>query len=307
MEEESRPTPNAVQKMNIISLDAAWPVCSYHENSRRRTGETRKDEFDETLKRLAGWSSFPVIAVDGMNGLGKSTLAMSMNREYVKINNIAHHVTSGSEYNHDPLKSLEYIMLQFLESGRNIVWDRCRYSNLIFYYVHHLMYQYRDADLPDVSESKENEIFRHLSELAIATNLLETIEFMENENSVPMIFFVSSDIALVSLSLQRRGSPNDVYNAKERNYQLAQYYAYRYFAKILGCPIFDIARIPMTIGDFHNVLRASIDVPSSTNEDELIHELYNRANYNDESMDVGRIFDCLNSQEETMIYNFSKK
>jgi hypothetical protein len=248
-------------KSAILEVDTKWPICRYLDNSRRNVAPPMKAKpsFDELLSVLDGWSNFNEIAIDGMNGTGKSTLATSMNnRKYLKINFIAPHVTSGSNYNFDILKSYEYMMLQQSTTCENVCWDRCCYSNLIFYYVHQLMFHYREREIP----MDESEVYLFLNNMATSTNLLETITFIESIKHVPIIFIVCKNLKYISISLQNRNSINDIYNSKEYNYQIAQYHVYKYFATILKCPLFDISEIAeynVTLGDFQQAVRRKVD------------------------------------------------
>lgn len=221
--------------------------------------------MEELVRALDGWDRYPEIALDGANGTGKSHLARHLNRTYLKINDLAKRVTCGSEYNHSPIRSLEYMMLQHCTEALNVCWDRCRYSNLIFYYVHQLMYRYRGVELP----LDERVVYPILNEIAVATNLLETVTFLESEKRVPTLFLVNRNLIHVALSLMRRGGLNDLYNAKEYNYQAAQYLVYKYFGKLLNCPVFDLADMideTFTLGDLQQIIRHKIDVPVKTTE-----------------------------------------
>lgn len=248
------------QLERIVTFVPEWPVCRYHVASRRNRTKQGKT-LEELLNALDGWDRYPEIALDGANGTGKSHLARNLNRVYLKINDLAKRVTTGSDYNHSPIRSLEYMMLQHCAKARSYVcWDRCRYSNLIFYYVHQLMYRFRDvAEMP----FDERAIFPILNEIALATNLLETVTFLESEKRVPTLFLVNRNLVHVALSLMRRGGLNDLYNAKEYNYQAAQYLVYKYFGKLLNYPVFDLADMideTFTLGDLQQIVRHKIDV-----------------------------------------------
>lgn len=246
------------------------------------TGTWTRPNIEPTLDQLLaqftrdldGWSAYPMIAVDGMNGVGKTTLCNAMNRTYIKVNCIARDVSAGSDYNHDPIKALRYLWTHVNYKRPNpnesYVWDRCIFSNLIFYFVHYLMERARplngDCALMDM----------YLNELALQCNLMEiirTVRATAKDTICPTIFIVSSDIELVCNNLLHRNSLNDIFNYNQKDYQWAQYHAYRYFAKILGFPLVDIAKFmyaksdnisAYNLSDIQKFLRLCIDCPRKT-------------------------------------------
>lgn len=286
----------------IASYSPRWPICMYAQDSKRykSRSEPSASKLIQTIDLfmpLTGWHTYPEIAIDGMNGTGKSTLIRLMKRHYVKTNEFVPHVTTGSRYNHDMIKSLQYMMLQPNTICENVCWDRCRYSNLCFYYVHYLMYIYRDRVMPTDSA----EVLMHLNQLAISTNLLQTLMVMESIKRTPTIFFVCSDFEMIGEALRRRDTPNDIYNAKELNYQIAQYHAYNYFAEILRYPVFDLAKVfamDMTLGEFHQLLIRKIDTGRtefSVTTPPIEHSTKFNTLYDDIAAD------------ETLIYDYSNK
>ena len=269
-----------VLRSSILDINIEWPICRYLYNSRRNEISIKpKPTFIELLSILDGWNEHNEIAIDGMNGTGKSTLASSMNRTYVKVNSLAPRVTTGSNYNFDIVKSFEYMMLQQSTRCVNVCWDRCAYSNLIFYYVHQLMFHYQERPIP----TEETEVYLFLNNMAHSTNLLETITFVESIKSVPTIFLVCRDLKYIACSLQHRNSLNDVYNSKEYNYQMAQYHVYKYFANILKYPLFDISEIAnygITLGDLQQSIRRKIDVSLKRKFSEINNDDYDDDNNN---------------------------
>lgn len=124
------------------------------------------------------------------------------------------------------------------------------------------MHRYRGVELP----LDERAVYPVLNEMAVATNLLETVTFLESERRVPTLFLVNRNLIHVALSLMRRGGLNDLYNAKEYNYQAAQYLVYKYFGKLLNFPVFDLADMideTFALGDLQQIIRHKIDVPSA--------------------------------------------
>lgn len=188
------------------------------------------------LDQLKGWSEYSEICIDGVNGCGKSSLIKRMNRRNLKINDIQPSITCGPEYNYQPLRSIEYLCMQQSIYCHFSVWDRCAYSNLIFYYVHFLMYEYRDGVIPQDFDS----VLDKLNRLAIQTNLLQTINLMRSIKDIPILFLINSNIDVTACALLQRSGLNDIWNSKEYNYQMAQCHAYKYFAKILNAPLFDV-------------------------------------------------------------------
>lgn len=291
-------------RQRIAETTSRWPICMYSRHSRRHDADSMRrpklstvDQTIDMLVPLSGWNYFPEIAIDGMNGTGKSSLIRMLNRKYLKINEFAPHVTSGSSYNYDMIKSMQYMMLQPTSKCENVCWDRCCYSNLIFYYVHQLMYLYQDRTIP----TDTTEVYMALNTIAVSTNLLQTLTMMENLKRMPTIFIVCRDFALIGEALRHRDTPNDVYNAKELNYQIAQYHVYRYFGEILKFPTFDLVDVFMlglTLGDFHQLLKRHIDTP--TQMFKAITPSIERTTR------LNQALDCM-SVDETLIYDYSSK
>lgn len=174
-----------------------------------------------------------------MNGCGKSTMTAKMNRRYYKINQILPEITNGADYNFYTINGLSYVMEQTLEyanqrlnrrtrngggdedAGKNqytgIVWDRDRYSNLRFYFVHYLMYEYRNGKIPMPEyetlcdpEALTDDIvgvYDKLNALAVQTNLLEILTYFEHlEPSPSALIVVNHDLFSVARTLVRRGN-----------------------------------------------------------------------------------------------------
>lgn len=248
-------------KKRLLDLQINFPTCLYAENSRRRryqcdkhvvnkstmiTNNKQSDLYCYLKTMLHGFNTARVICIDGMNGTGKSTLTSKINRRYCKINDYCPTVTAGSDYNYYIVNAFQYINYQLIQDDcinfkRNdaIVWDRDRYSNLRFYYIHYLMNEYRNRTM---SIDETDEVYEKLNTMALATHLLDTLTFYEKlKPSPPTLVLVCSDLNILGHILLLRGGVSGTVMSKITNYQMAQYHVYRYFAKILGTPILDIA------------------------------------------------------------------
>lgn len=256
-------TDDAIKQ--ILNLNVEWPICSYsHEsrrnNRRRLLPKAVKRSDEQIFNQLNGWHKYPSIAIDGMNGVGKSSLISSLRRKYVKVNLIAPEVTSGSAYNIEPMKSLQYLMASININAVDCAWDRCCYANLMFYFVHYLMAKFKNQRMP----SDINQIYAILNTMAIDVNLPSIVTFIKNIIKTPILFLVCSDISMISMALKHRKTPNDVYNSKEYNYQMAQYHVYCYFAQILDCVLIDINELfelGYTLGDIQEIIAEKVDIP----------------------------------------------
>lgn len=247
----------------IVDFKTTYPNVTYSCISRRNQTKNSIKSVDELLISIVGWSRHNEIAIDGVNGLGKSRLVESLNRQYVKINHLLPQVTSGSGYNYDIFKSIEYIMMPMCLELKNCIWDRCVYSNLIFYFVHYLMSAFRYHDIP----MDHDAIIPIFNKLALDIDLISILTITKQFKDIPTLFFVCRDLNIVAISLFNRGSLNDMWNSTQRNYQAAQYHAYVYFAKVLDIPIFDVVdfnELGMSIGDMQTVIGRLIDVEKST-------------------------------------------
>lgn len=302
---------------SIINYNISIPKCNYVKTSRRYIPnnncfekimhiDNNDSQIDtkpiyEQLKQLDGWNNYTEIAIDGQNGTTKSSLAALLNRKYIKLNELCPDITCGSDYNHRPLKAFDYITYQLLVKSENTVWDRCIFSNMIFYYVHHLMYRFGDTPIP----KDDAIIWPILNTMANDTCLLDTLKFVHTLKRVPTLFLVCSNVDLIGESLRIRGikskSWNDVWNSKEYNYQLGQYHVYRWFGKLLGSPVFDLVdffKEQLSIDDMHLLIasklntrkdvESKIDLPDS--------KVFNEFN------------DIINTfNDDVLIYEYSKK
>lgn len=265
---ESIPVPKqprlitSEEREMIIDLEVPWPICEFHESSKRSnvTSCMRKLTLTDLHVMLDGWNNYPEIAIDGMTGLGKSTILTNMNRGYQKVNMIVPEITKGSSYNYCSAKTAAYLFVSQLSRGENICWDRCRYSNLIFYLVHALMAKYKTRTMPLMTE----EIYDFLGILAVKFNLLEVFEFCESDKTVPTIVLVSSNFAIPSALLIKRGSASDIFNAASQNYLAAQYNVYCFIAKILNFVLIDINDFVdenFSLTELYTFIKQKIDVP----------------------------------------------
>lgn len=253
------------EKRCILGVNTVWPECEYHERSKRRAivdAPSLIDSLAKLVEKLRGLNERHEIAVDGMNGVGKTMLCEKLQgRRYCKINGFAADVTRGSSYNMNPMKAIEYVMIQCLTEvvhrpDLGAVWDRCPYSNLIFYFVHHLMAVYGKDSLVPRQTQPVYEIF---NSLALATGFFHTISYLRSLKDLPIVILVCSDLTMISQALTMRGDINDVYNAKESNYQMAQLHAYTYVGQCIGATVIDIADFVnndgnMTLGDLQSLL-----------------------------------------------------
>lgn len=258
---ELKKSTNEYTAIDILNYNIEYPLCFYSETSRRVNSIASLSLF-EKLKSLDNWNNFDVIAIDGQNGTTKSTLCRALMRISRKINDLMPEITCGSNYNFDPIRSLEYMCMQLSIESHDSVWDRCVYSNLIFYYVHYLIYIFKDQQIPhDISK-----IWPIFNMLAQNTSLLHTIHFCKQLKDIPIIFFVCSDVDYISKSLCQRAvntnNVNDLWNSKEFNYQMAQYHAYVWFGKLLDYPVFDLKDFLQegyNISEIHTMIAAKID------------------------------------------------
>lgn len=211
------------------------------------------DVFDEY-----DFKNTRIICIDGTNGSGKSSTIKKTNRLYFKINSIFPLITNSSSYNYNSINSKRYItvkdILNYLPEAKEvgICWDRDRYSNLRWQYIHQLVHYYSSRG-KIIPTDNEFEVFGVLNNFATRSNLCEILEYHENREDPELtLTFTCRDVLLLSMSLINRALSentcvassvitNDAYNAKEENYLVAQNYVYYWFAKLKGDPCIDIS------------------------------------------------------------------
>lgn len=252
------------------------------------------------------WSEHDEIFIDGQNGLGKSTLVRNLKRHSIKINEFVPHITKGPTYNTSPERAVEYFFLplkiQVLDA---VCWDRCHFSNAIFYMIHYLMAYYEHSTIPmDDLPS----IYAILNTAAESLFFIKIAELAAHFKKAKILFYTCSDIALVCTSLLKRGietnSPNDITNAKEINYQIAQYIVYTWFAKLIKSPCIDMAlfaKVGYTFSDVHTIVASIIDrKPIHAERKIILPDLSN-------SRELHEISQELHFGDHTLLYDMSKK
>jgi hypothetical protein len=328
-EQQEETTLSTEQKIMLTNCEVTWPKVTYSKHAKRiredvddgcvnktfRTLDGRSvyykntDRIDETFaKILSNWSEYPEISIDGMNGLGKSTLIESMKRQYIKVNMIDPSITNGPNYNYDTMVSLQYIVLSSLAKAKNACWDRCPYANLIFYYVHHLMSIYKDKMIP---LDDQDAVFQHFNNLSVQIQLTTILGFFNTYKCIPTLFFICSDLEYIVLSMVDRGNINDVYNAKEYNYQISQYYAYVYFSKLLPqCVLIDVAdyfKLGYTLSEFQQTIISLVDIKGKDGDgggEKIEYEL--TVPSLQASTKVNQILNRIGN-DDTLVYNYTKK
>jgi hypothetical protein len=209
---------------------------------------------------VPNWKNESVICIDGMSGLGKTTLLKSMIRESCKVK--VSGVSKSSFYNFKFFHPFDYIACQSFSVCKNVVWDRSKYSNIIFYLVHALMayYQTKGEQVPnDISI-----IFPILQNIASQYNILDIVEYFERRQSSKNLFLICSDFDFVKEKMKNR-SPLDAWNASNRSYLISQYYCMMFFAKLLKAACLDLKDwfdVGFTLSDVQNYLKIKLDVNS---------------------------------------------
>lgn len=275
-----------IQELTIPTLLVTYHPLSVRNKRKKQESTILLSELMETTKK---WQTYRSIAIDGMNGTGKTTLAKSLERFYIKINEFCPETTHGSEYNYNPIMSFEYLTFprQIKAQDMYFIWDRCEWSNTIFYLVHALMSLYRSqaSDTSLLTDSMANvsiqTINSQLNAIAQDTNLVKSIQYFEQfyhqDNSVSArLFLVCSNLDMIRECLTNRAlkcddtkfSPNDLFNASFVNYQLAQLYVYKYMASLLPnticIDICDYVNDNFSLGDLQYVLKNMIDIPRNS-------------------------------------------
>lgn len=286
-----------------------WPSCNFLEKSDHR-GRVAFDVSRYIDENLSGWQNELEIAIDGLSGGGKSTLLHSLNRTYQKVNNIAIPITQGSDYNHDPLKAMSYLFSQLVcEANEPICWDRSAYSNLIFHYVHLLMAHYleREINVHDVSTN-----FRILNSFAQDLHLIDTLEVVAQHKPMRVLFIVNTDLEIAGINLMRRGTLNDVYNAKEHNYLAAQCLVFMWFAEILKAPCIDLGVCAFsesfTLTDLHDLLRTKLNYKRDDNRQQQTRQ--KPLNIHTSLVETNEWINCIMShmhKNNGLMYKYSAK
>lgn len=238
------------------------------------------------FEKLRGWHEYLEIAIDGMSGVGKSSLIASMSRKGIKINELYPWITRGPSYNYSIEKAMAYFTAPFLGKFANVIWDRTCLSNLIFYMVHYLMGVFREV----VIRHDTKFIYPLLTEYIHTTGMINVFKYIKICRNMPTIIFVQSDLNMLRQSLSRRNESKDMAVYNETNYHMAQFHVYSYVAKLMDYPLFDLNILHhhgYTIDDIHMLVKHFTDTSSnmviqhSTDASTTSH-IINPANITDE-------------------------
>ncbi|XP_025196782.1 uncharacterized protein LOC112595700 isoform X1 [Melanaphis sacchari] len=294
------------------------------------------DEYLDSVFKKYDFKNTRVICIDGTCGTGKSTLIKKSNRLYFKINSLFLLITNTSSYNHNPINSKRYIttkdIIEYKDEAKSfgVCWDRDRYSNLRWQYIHQLVHHYSSRGLT-IPTDNEFEVFGVLNNFATRNNLCEILEYHENRERELILVLTCRDILFLSVGILHRALSinscdpesvinNDSYNSKEANYLIAQNYVYYWFAKLKGDPCLDISCVYKYFEDLDaNSFQSKII--------ERINYAHKSASFDLKTTDIRELVTCgeglsslddavcadqiiqtmFNNTDDTMIYKYSMK
>lgn len=228
------------KRLKIIELNPAMPsVFLGGKCSVRYKNNHGIHNLFEIFKNLSKFKNCNEIAIDGPSGVGKTTLMKLMSREYAKINIGNCDVTNGPKYNISIIRALSYIHFINSTKCKNVVWDRCPFSNLIFYIVHYLVGYYGNVLMP----TDFDVICPIITYFVKSTGIDNIVRWEMFEKTIPTLFLVNSNIKQLIKNLIKRGEGKDLYLCGKHNYQYGQLFAYTYFAKMTESPLIDLGLV----------------------------------------------------------------
>ena len=248
------------------------------------------------LKSIPDWKDESIICVDGMSGCGKTTMLEKFNRKKLKVN--LSNISKADFYNYKYYYPLDYVFFAPLTKAENVCWDRCKYSNLIFYLVHYLMahYDHKGTDVP--APTKFDDVKMVCDNFFASNNMLDVIEYFEELQPTKCIYLVSSDIDVLKKSMSGRNEL-DRWNANNISYMRAQYHAMVYWARVLKMPVIDIAELPqvgLDLTALQGILKARMDI---------VKPIETRVEI--PTNDVGHITSASNSYSHILLIDHSDK
>lgn len=259
LEETSiKPSGNISFSKRLKIIEMFVPISRVYlggEESIRYKKINNSNYLSKIFYELRKFKNFNEIAIDGPSGVGKTTLMKRMNRKYAKINIGNHDVTNGPKYNISVIRALSYIHVINSTECMNVVWDRCPFSNLIFYIVHFLVSYYGNNEMP----TEFCKVCPLISYFVKTTGIDSTVKWEMYEKKIPTLFLINSNIKQLVKNLINRGENKDFYLCGKHNYQYGQLFAYTYFAKMTNSPLIDISMIENIDECFDNIIE-NIDV-----------------------------------------------
>lgn len=292
--DEKKITLSEKTKEELLKVQVSWEDVHLGEpdSLRYQNNTNGKDSIIKEFERLKNWNKYDEIAIDGMSGVGKTTLTQSLNRHTLKVNCCYPWITSGPSYNYSIEKTLAYITTQQYSKNTNVVWDRSCFSNIIFYIVHHIMAIYEDRFIP----MNIKKIYPIITQLIHTCGLISVFRWMTLIKKTPTIIFVQSDFSLLAECLKKRSEPNDLILCNQLNYHKAQYHTYSYIAKLLDFPLFDVNHLNKhgySINDTHELIKYYVDTDNT------------EFNLNIIKLSPNLLEDM--EENTSLLYNYSKK
>lgn len=242
---------NFYQKLQLINL----PINNFeiYLGNKQSVRYFCEDEILNSFKLLSTFKNKDEISIDGPSGVGKTSLMEKLNRKYCKVNLSNKIITDGPKYNISPMRSLMYRYTFLYSKGKNVCWDRCVYSNMIFQIVSFLCAFYEN-----VPESYIH-VYPVIDWFVNSVHLKSTIKMCMIEKDIPILFLVNSNIKQIIQNLISRGEAKDFYLSTNLNYQYAQLHVYTYFAKLTKNPLIDIGKCSLPRNELNEKIINLID------------------------------------------------
>ena len=207
--------------------------------------------IDSLVELLSERQYHSVIAIDGMTGVGKSSLIekLAETRLPVKLNRkyfpTLQDETFNLRRNYEPYHSFFYfdftlrITEEMISQCLPVVWDRHCLSNYAWYAINFLLAQYSSSIIP---VTYTQEISACLQQWFHEVDFPAVVEWIKSQSKqIEVIYLIDSSVASVANRIVKRNNPNDIPNISDVNFLTAQLHVYRYIASMTNSILIDFA------------------------------------------------------------------
>lgn len=266
----------------------------------RRVAQEGIPDLKQKLSEIEDFNNYKECAIDGTCGTGKTTLLLSSNRRYQKVNLICPQITAHNNYNVNPLVSSEYALAQTDLGGEGNIWDRSPYSNIAWQIINPLISKFKQN--ATYQELTYEAVYPQILTLDVSMGIKAALEGIYFLRPVRTLFLINTNYPKMREIVVNRGiatnNIKDIGYGEFVRYCVLQSHVYRYIAELLKMPYFDIG--PHL--DYHSMNEISICL--------LRKIVYTGEDLSAEAIEEQNMPEYLKwslEQSQALMYNESKK
>lgn len=231
------PVVNEKKSKTVVSANLTLIRRASLQNS--MNGRASVKPIEELLDGI-NFQDTPVIAIDGMTGVGKSSLIQKLTttRRTIKFNQKYFPMLADTQFNInrniEPYYSFFYYdfmqkVSQYLtEKKIPAVWDRYVLSNYAWYAINHLLVRFKNETIPAKYNTKISSCLHQWFHGVDFDCVVEQLK--STQPYIQVIYLIDSSVTNVAQRLLKRNNSSDLPNISNINFLTAQLHVYRYIA-----------------------------------------------------------------------------